>query len=90
MSTAAKSTATKKSSSHTEVKIGISESSHELNFICSSTQADVITAVNNAIKGSSVLSLSDIKGREILVPFNKINYVEVGESSERRVGFATE
>lgn len=90
MSTVAKSTATKKSSSHTEVKIGISESTHELNFICSSTQGDVITAVNNAIKGSSVLSLSDIKGREILVPFNKINYVEVGESSERRVGFATE
>jgi hypothetical protein len=80
----------KKSSSNTEVKIGISDSSHELNFECTSSQAEVIAAVNSAIKGSSVLSLSDTKGREILVPFNKINYVEVGQSSERRVGFAAE
>ena len=83
-------TAVKKGSSHTEVKIGISDSTHELNFECASTQAEVIAAVNDAIKGSSVLSLTDTKGRELLVPFNKINYVEVGESSERRVGFATE
>jgi hypothetical protein len=37
-----------------------------------------------------VLALSDTKGREILVPFNKISYVEVGESSDRRVGFANQ
>ncbi len=80
----------KKSSSNTEVKIGISDSTHELNFECTGSQAEVIAAVNSAIKGSSVLSLSDTKGREILVPFNKINYVEVGQSSERRVGFAAE
>jgi hypothetical protein len=80
----------KKSASNAEVKIGISDSTHELNFECTSTQAEVIAAVNNAIKSSSVLSLSDTKGREVLVPFNKINYVEVGQSSERRVGFAAE
>jgi len=83
-------TAAKKSSAHTEVKIGISDSSHELTFECASSQAEVIAAVNNAIKGSSVLSLTDTKGRELLVPYNKINFVEVGQSSERRVGFATE
>jgi hypothetical protein len=37
-----------------------------------------------------VLSLSDSKGREILVPFNKISYVEVGESADRHVGFANQ
>ena len=83
-------TAAKKSSAHTEVKIGISDSTHELNLECTSSQAEVVAAVNAAIKASAVLSLSDTKGREILVPHNKINYVEVGESSERRVGFATE
>lgn len=83
-------TAAKKSSSHTEVKIGISDSTHELTLECVSSQEEVIAAVNNAIKGSSVLSLSDTKGRELLVPYNKINYVEVGQSSERRVGFAAE
>jgi Protein of unknown function (DUF3107) len=83
-------TAAKKNSSHTEVKIGISDSTHELTLECASTQAEVIAAVNDAIKSSSVLSLSDTKGRELLVPYNKINYVEVGQSSERRVGFAAE
>ena len=83
-------TATKKSSARTEVKIGISDSTHELTLECASSQAEVIAAVNDAIKNSSVLSLSDTKGRELLVPHNKINYVEVGESSERRVGFANE
>ena len=83
-------TAAKKNSAHTEVKIGISDSTHELTLECASSQSDVIAAVNNAIKSSSVLSLSDTKGRELLVPYNKINYVEVGQSSERRVGFAAE
>jgi len=79
-----------KSSARTDVKIGISDSSHELNFECSNSQAEVIAKVNEAIKSSSVLSLSDSKGREFLVPFNKISYVEVGESADRHVGFANQ
>jgi hypothetical protein len=79
-----------KDSARTDVKIGISDSSHELNFECSNSQAEVIAKVNEAIKSSSLLSLSDSKGREILVPFNKISYVEVGESADRHVGFANQ
>ena len=58
--------------------------------IIANTQTEVIAKVNEAIKSSSVLSLSDSKGREILVPFNKISYVEVGESADRHVGFANQ
>ena len=79
-----------KGSSKTEVKIGISDSTHEIYIECSSSQSEVIAKVNDAIKTSSVLALSDSKGREILVPHNKISYVEVGESSDRRVGFANQ
>jgi hypothetical protein len=79
-----------KGSSKTEVKIGISDSTHEINFECSSSQSEVIAKVNEAIKTSSILALSDAKGREILVPHNKISYVEVGESADRRVGFANQ
>lgn len=77
-----------KTSARTEVKIGISDSTHEINIECASTQSDVIAKVNEAIKSSAVLSLSDTKGRELLVPSNKISYVEVGESTDRKVGFA--
>ena len=79
-----------KSTTKTEVKIGISDSTHELNFECESTQSEVITKVNEAIKSAGVLALSDTKGREVLVPASKISYVEVGESSDRRVGFANQ
>ncbi len=79
-----------KVSSKTEVKIGISDSTHEIYIECSSSQSEVIAKVNDAIKTSSVLALSDAKGREILVPHNKISYVEVGESADRRVGFANQ
>jgi hypothetical protein len=79
---------TVKNSARVEVKIGISDSSNELNIDCANTQAEVVAKVNEAIKSSSVLSLSDSKGREILIPFNKISYVEVGESADRHVGFA--
>ncbi|MEY2743639.1 MAG: hypothetical protein RL310_548 [Actinomycetota bacterium] len=77
-----------KTSARTEVKIGISDSTHEINIECVSTQSEVISKVNEAIKSSAVLSLSDTKGRELLVPSNKISFVEVGESSDRKVGFA--
>jgi hypothetical protein len=79
-----------KSSARTDVKIGISDSTHELNIECENSQSEVIAKVNEAIKSSSVLSLSYSKGREILVPFNKISYLEVGESADRRVGFASQ
>lgn len=79
-----------KSSTRTDVKIGISESPNELNFECESTQAEVVARVSEAIKSSSVLALNDTKGRQILVPFNKISFVEVGESADRRVGFANQ
>ncbi len=77
-----------KGSARTEGKIGISDSTHEINIQCTSNQAEVIAKVNEAIKSYSVLSLSDTKGRELLVPSNKISFVEVGESSDRKVGFA--
>lgn len=79
-----------KGSGKTEVKIGISDSTHEIYIECSSSQSEVIAKVNDAFKTSSVLALSDAKGREILVPHNKISYVEVGESADRRVGFANQ
>jgi hypothetical protein len=36
-----------------------------------------------------VLTLTDEKGRRILVPADKVAYVEIGEMEARRVGFGT-
>ena len=43
-----------KSSARTDVKIGISDSSHELNFECSNSQAEVIAKVNVPLSATPV------------------------------------
>ncbi len=40
-------------------------------------------------KGNNLLSLVDEKGRRVVVPADKIAYVEIAESELRRVGFGT-
>lgn len=84
------SKAESKNSAKTEVKIGISDSTHEINFESPSSSSEVIAKINEAIKSATVLALTDVKGREILVPHNKISYVEVGQSANRHVGFANQ
>lgn len=86
----APSKAESKNSAKTEVKIGISDSTHEINFESPSSSSEVIGKINEAIKSATVLALTDVKGREILVPHNKISYVEVGQSANRHVGFANQ
>jgi hypothetical protein len=82
--------ATKKSSgSNTEVRIGITDSNQELHIEVESSVEEVIAAVNAAIDSGKALKLSDTKGRQTIVPANKIGFVEVGQAPERRVGFAS-
>lgn len=82
--------ATKKSSNaHTDIRIGISDSPQELNIESELSSDAVIAAVNTALDSGKSLTLTDTKGRQTVIPHNKISFVEVGESAERRVGFAT-
>ncbi len=82
---------TKKSSSesNTDVRIGISDSPQELNFQTSLDVAAVQALVEDALGKNQVLALTDSKGRQVIVASNKISFVEIGESPERRVGFTT-
>jgi len=71
-----------------EVRIGVQHAPREL-VIESGQDADTITAsVSDALTGESrILSLDDVKGRRVVVPADKLAYVEIGEPEERRVGF---
>ena len=83
-------TSKKSSGEHkSEVRIAISNVSSELVFECPLTSEEIRSAVTVALSVSSPLILSDVRGREIIVPAEKIGYVEIGEQSERRVGFGT-
>ena len=82
---------TKKSTSGstTEVRIGIADSTQELHIECELTPEKVIEAVTTSLDSGKALSLTDTRGRQTIIANNKISFVEVGQSEERKVGFAT-
>jgi hypothetical protein len=72
-----------------EVKIGVQFAPRELVLESTQAAAEVEEAVAEALSGrSGVLSLVDDKGRRILVPADKLAYVEIAETEARRVGFS--
>ena len=82
--------ATKKSSSaHTDIRIGISDSSQELNIESELSADAVLAEVTAALDSGKALTLTDIRGRKTVIAHSKISFVEVGETAERRVGCAT-
>jgi len=71
-----------------EVKIGVQFAPRELVLESGQTQAEVETTVTEALNSDGgVLSLTDEKGRRVLVPVAKIAYVEIAEAQQRPVGF---
>ena len=72
------------------VRIAIAEVSSELSFECESSPAEIKAAVANALADNSLLALTDIRGHEIIVPAARIGYVEIGQPTERRVGFGAQ
>lgn len=69
-----------------EVKIGIQQASRELVVDTEMSSDDVEKAVAGARDGG-VLSLTDTKGRKVIVPGDKLAYVEIGSPSAGQVGF---
>ncbi len=72
-----------------EVKIGILHTAREIVFDSTQTAEEVAASVQESLASGSVLSLQDERGRLILVPAERIAYVELGVPSTRRVGFAS-
>ncbi len=70
-----------------EVKIGVQYAPRELTLESAQTPAEVEQLVTEAMAKDSVLTLTDEKGRRVIVPVTKVAYVEIAESSTRPVGF---
>lgn len=70
-----------------EVKIGIQWGPRELVVETSSSRDDVQRILAAAIAEGSVFILADDKGGQVMVPADKIAYVELGGAEPRRVGF---
>ncbi|MET9931064.1 MULTISPECIES: DUF3107 domain-containing protein [unclassified Streptomyces] len=71
-----------------EVKIGVQHAPREIVLESGQSAEEVERAIADALAGKTqLLSLSDEKGRKVLIPADRIAYVELGEPSVRRVGF---
>jgi hypothetical protein len=73
-----------------EVKIGIPSVPRELRIETPSTPEEVESALRAAIAADAgVLVLADANGGKVLVPADKIAYLEFGGNEPRRVGFSS-
>ena len=72
---------------NSEVRIAVTYVSGDLTFESPLSSADILSAVTAALASGKPLELTDIRGHEIIVPADKIAFVEVGDPAARRVGF---
>jgi len=71
-----------------EIRIGIQNVAREVVLESEQDNAEISEIVTKALTDGGQLRLTDIKGREVIVPVAGIAYVEVGQDQVRRVGFA--
>ena len=83
-----KKTAKTESSARSEVRVSITDQARDITIEVALDRDEILDLVQSALAASSPLVLSDVRGRQYLIPATKISSVEIGDSSERRVGFA--
>jgi hypothetical protein len=70
-----------------EVKIGVIHASRELTIDTTLEAGDLEEQVRKALSEGGVLSLADARGRRVVVPVEKLAYVEITTSTVGQVGF---
>ncbi len=70
-----------------EVKIGIQHSPRELVVDTEEKSESIEKLVSEAVSSEGVLTLTDTKGRKVVVPASKLAYVEIGGGVVGTVGF---
>jgi hypothetical protein len=70
-----------------EVKIGVQFAPRELVLESAQSPAEVEKIVAEAIAAEGILTLVDDRGRRIIVPVDKLAYVEIADVPQRAVGF---
>ncbi|MCM2576176.1 DUF3107 domain-containing protein [Streptomyces meridianus] len=71
-----------------EVKIGVQHTPREITLESGQSADEVERAVTAALDGKArILSLEDEHGRKVIVPADRLAYVEIGEPTARKVGF---
>ena len=72
-----------------EVRIGVQIAPREVVLESAVTPDEVRATIDAALASGKTLTLTDDKGRVIMVPGDKIAFVEIGVQTAGRVGFAS-
>jgi hypothetical protein len=70
-----------------EIKIGIQSVPRELLVETRSSVEEVQAALAAAVADGGIFTLGDDRGGRVLIPADKIAYVEISGSEPRRIGF---
>ena len=70
-----------------EVKIGVQSITRELVVDTPSSPDEVERSLLTALTNGGMFVVRDEKGGKILIPAEKIGYVEINGSEQRRIGF---
>lgn len=73
-----------------EIKVGVKQVTREIVMESNQSAVEVEEAVSAALEKETVLVLTDVHGRKVMVPGGSIGYVDIGEESARRVGFGSD
>ncbi len=71
-----------------EIKIGIRDVTREITLDVDLTVDQVIDAYTQAQDRGGHLLLTDNSGRQTMIPFASVGYIEFGQEHTRHVGFA--
>lgn len=70
-----------------EIRIGVQHAPREIVVETDQPVEDVRASVTEALEKGTPLTLTDAKGRTVLVPGDRIAYAELTSEQPRRVGF---
>lgn len=70
-----------------EIKIGVLHAPRELLIDTEKSADQVAKAISDAIAKGGTVTFDDVRGKRLILPIEKLAYVEIGEPEQRRVGF---
>lgn len=70
-----------------EIKVGIQHINREVVVETAESAADIEQALAKALADNALFTVSDERGRKVIIPAASIGYVDIGEENARRVGF---
>lgn len=70
-----------------DIKIGVIDIAREVAIEVAESAESIQAKVAEAITNGSILTLTDEKGRTVMVPADRIGYVDCGPEHKRSVGF---